>query len=161
MQVLSCRALNSNREHLHSQLNSSFMQLAPAAILRQSLIPSSHLYASAILLNSSSGVQALREKLINPENIAAGRLSKKLVTIHTDVQLPPLKFHMDYLTLAAPTAVTKAAVKAAFAELEFSQHEKRLEAIWKSRAQATNGLGKGNSIVWHAAVKPGSEIVQS
>ena len=43
---------------------------------------------------------------------------------------------MSHLALVPPTKVTRAAVKAAFAELEFTSHERRLEQIWVNMAQS-------------------------
>lgn len=41
---------------------------------------------------------------------------------------------MSHLALLPPTKVTRAAIKAAFAELEFSKHGKRLDKIWANIA---------------------------
>ncbi|KAL3155299.1 hypothetical protein ABBQ32_013081 [Trebouxia sp. C0010 RCD-2024] len=104
--------------------------------------------------------KGLREKLTNPEAANAARLSKKLVTIHTDIVLPPVRFPMNHLALQSPTDLTRAAVKAAFASLEFAQHERRLEAIWdnmaRSQAELSGGAGAQG---WHSAIKPASEFV--
>ena len=81
-------------------------------------------------------LQGVRTKLTTPEAAPAARLSKRLVTIQTDVELPPLRFPLSHLALVSPTSVSRAAVKAAFAELEFSQHERRLEQIWANMARA-------------------------
>lgn len=107
-------------------------------------------------------LQGLREKLTNPESAAAARLSKKLVTIHTDVALPPVRFPLDDLALHPPTDLTRAAVKAAFASLEFAQHEKRLEEVWINMSKAQAQLsGEGATEGWHSAIKPASEFVTS
>ena len=107
-------------------------------------------------------LQGLREKLTNPEAANAARLSKKLVTIHTDIVLPPVRFPMNHLALQPPTDLTRAAVKAAFALLEFAQHEKRLEAIWDNMARSQVELsGEAGAPGWHSAVKPASEFVPS
>ena len=107
-------------------------------------------------------LQGLREKLTNPEAANAARLSKKLVTIHTDIVLPPVRFSMSHLALQPPTDLTRAAVKAAFASLEFAQHEKRLEVIWDNMARSQAELsGKAEMPSWHSAVKPASEFVPS
>lgn len=106
--------------------------------------------------------QGLREKLTHPESANAARLSKKLVTIHTDIVLPPVRFPMHHLALQPPSAVTRAAVKAAFASLEFAQHEKRLEAIWDNMARSKAELsGDAGEQGWHSAIKPASEFVSS
>lgn len=39
---------------------------------------------------------------------------------------------MSHLELMPPTSLTRAAVKAAFAELEFTQLQKRLDKIWRN-----------------------------
>ena len=107
-------------------------------------------------------LQGLREKLTNPESANAARLSKKLVTIHTDIVLPPVRFPMSHLALQSPSDLTRAAVKAAFALLEFAQHEKRLEVIWDNMARSQAELsGEAVTPGWHAAVKPASEFVPS
>lgn len=107
-------------------------------------------------------LQGLREKLTNPESANAARLSKKLVTIHTDIVLPPVRFPMSHLALQSPTDLTRAAVKAAFASLEFAQHEKRLEVIWDNMARSQAELsGETATPGWHSAVKPASEFVPS
>ena len=80
-------------------------------------------------------LQGVRTKLTAAEAAPAARLSKRLVTIQTDVELPPLRFPMSHLALVSPTNVSRAAVKAAFAELEFSQHEQRLEQVWANMAR--------------------------
>lgn len=80
-------------------------------------------------------LQGVRTKLTAAEAAPAARLSKRLVTIQTDVELPPLRFPMSHLALLSPTNVSRAAVKAAFAELEFSQHERRLEQVWANMAR--------------------------
>lgn len=106
--------------------------------------------------------QGLREKLTNPEAANAARLSKKLVTIHTDIVLPPVRFPMDHLALQTPSDLTRAAVKAAFASLEFAQHEKRLEAIWDNMARSQAALsGRPGAQGWHSAIKPASEFITS
>ena len=106
--------------------------------------------------------QGLREKLTNPEAANAARLSKKLVTIHTDIVLPPVRFPMDHLALQSPTELTRAAVKAAFASLEFAQHERRLETIWDNMARSQAELsGQPGTQGWHSAIKPASEFVTS
>ena len=106
--------------------------------------------------------QGLREKLTSPGAADAARLSKKLVTIHTDIVLPPVRFPMSHLELQPPTDLTRAAVKAAFASLEFAQHEKRLEVIWDNMARSQAELtGDAGAFEWHSAVKPASEFVPS
>lgn len=107
-------------------------------------------------------LQGLREKLTHPEAGNAARLSKKLVTIHTDIVLPPVRFPMTHLALHPPTDLTRAAVKAAFASLEFAQHEKRLEAIWDNMVRSRAELsGEAGTPSWHSAVKPASEFAPS
>ncbi len=117
--------------------------------------------ALACKARQHTATQALKAKLTNPEAAAAARLSKKLVTIQTNVDLPPLRFPMNYLVLAPPTAVTRAAVQAAFKELEFAKHEKRLFQIWENMQQTSQTLQAGDGPVWHAAVRKASELVQS
>ena len=103
--------------------------------------------------------QGLRDKLTHADAAPAARLSKNLVTIHTDVVLPPVQFAMQHLALQPPTDLTRAAVKAAFASLEFSQHERRLEAIWSNMDKGQAELsGESRSEGWHSAIRPASEF---
>ena len=100
-------------------------------------------------------LQALRAKLTSPESAAAARLSKKLVTIHTDVDMPPLRFPWSYLALTPPTDFTRGTVQAAFAKLEFKQHARRLSRIWqKQEALETSGEGEEEVPVQHPAGRP-------
>ena len=106
-------------------------------------------------------MQGIRAKLTAPEAAPAARLSKKLVMIRTDVDLPPIRFPMDTLALEPPSDMTQQATKAAFAHLDFKQHEKRLESIWKNMWQDPQGVLRVDAPVWHSAVRPASELVQS
>ena len=106
-------------------------------------------------------MQGIRAKLTAPEAAPAARLSKKLVTIRTDVDLPPIRFPMDTLALESPSDMTQQATKAAFAHLDFKQHEKRLESIWNNMRQDPQGVSRVDAPVWHSAVRPASELVQS
>ena len=116
----------------------------------------------SLLLTLQLLLQGLRDKLTTPEAAPAARLSKKLVTIHTDIALPPVRFPMGHLALHPPTDLTRAAVKAAFASLEFAQHEKRLEAIWENMSRSQAQLkGEAWTEGWHSAIKPASEFVPS
>lgn len=144
------------------------MELTPVACSRTALVIAASASMSLLCsryvdLNLLEMVpQGLREKLTNPEAGNAARLSKKLVTIHTDIVLPPVRFPMSHLALQPPTDLTRAAVKAAFASLEFAQHEKRLEAIWDNMVRSRAELsGEAGTPSWHSAIKPASEFAPS
>ena len=106
-------------------------------------------------------MQRVRSKLTSPEVGPQVRLCKKLVTIQTDVDLPPIRFPMDFLALQPPSDETKKATKAALAHYDFVQHAKRLDGIWGNMQQASVGKVVGEASAWHSAVKPASELVQS
>ncbi|KAL0017941.1 hypothetical protein WJX77_007314 [Trebouxia sp. C0004] len=103
----------------------------------------------------------VRTKLTTPEVGPQVRLCKKLVTIQTDVDLPPLRFPMDFLALQPPSHQTKKATKTALEHYDFVQHAKRLDSIWGNMQQTSAGKVAGEASGWHSAVKPASELVQS
>ena len=111
--------------------------------------------------NGACAVQATRAALTSEEGVQAARLSKKLVTIQTDVQLPPLTFPFSQLSLQSPSDTTRAAVKAAFAALEFRQHEKRLDSIWENMTHNHTAADSGQSTQWGAANAPAESIGNS
>lgn len=132
------------------------------AALAIGLLSCSRYVSFACLVLLDLMLQGLREKLTNSESGNAARLCKKLVTIHTDIVLPPVRFPMTHLALQSPTDLTRAAVKAAFTSLEFAQHEKRLKVIWDNMARSQAELsGEAGRPGWHSAVKPASEFVPS
>ena len=103
-------------------------------------------------------LQATRAALTSEEGIQAARLSRKLVTIQTDVQLPPLKLPFSHLLLQPPSDTTRAAVKAAFAALEFKQHEKRLDAVWDKMASNQTPPVTGQGVERGSLNQPTAEL---
>jgi DNA polymerase-1 len=66
----------------------------------------------------------------------SARLSKRLVTIQTSMNLPPLRSKIPELVVSPPSDTTKAAVKAAFDHLQFKQHARRLDSVWAKLERA-------------------------
>ena len=138
---------------LNCILKASFRlyQSALHTITNTALIQCPSVLIALMHCNAALVVQATRTALTSEEGVQAARLSKKLVTIHTDVQLPPLTFPFSQLSLQSPSDTTRAAVKAAFAALEFRQHEKRLDSIWENMMHNQAVSDDGQGMKWGAA----------
>jgi hypothetical protein len=77
-----------------------------------------------------------REALSSAEGTEAAKLSKRLVRLRTELELPPTKFEMDALRLRRPADGGDAVLKA-FAGLQLRQHADRLKRLWETRIGAT------------------------
>ena len=75
------------------------------------------------------------EALGSYDGAAAARLSRQLVEIRADLDLPPTQVPLDELRLQPP-ADGGAATAQLFEALEFKTHERRLRALWGSQAAA-------------------------
>ncbi|KAK9819264.1 hypothetical protein WJX81_000182 [Elliptochloris bilobata] len=73
-----------------------------------------------------------REELSSDSGVAAARLSKRLVSIRTDLDLPPLRFDWGELRLREPDEASRTAIAETFAALQFVQHARRLDLVWAS-----------------------------
>ncbi|BDA43054.1 DNA polymerase I [Coccomyxa sp. Obi] len=79
-----------------------------------------------------------REQLQSTEGMQQARLSHKLVTIQSDVDLPPVRVPWESLELKAPKEENLEAIEKALGDLEFRQHSQRFTKIWAAmRAAAT------------------------
>ncbi|CAK0782361.1 hypothetical protein CVIRNUC_005650 [Coccomyxa viridis] len=77
-----------------------------------------------------------REQLSSTEGTQKAQLSKRLVTIQTDVNLPPVRMPWEDLLLRAPPEERLAQIESALGELEFRQHAQRFAKIWAAMRAA-------------------------
>ncbi len=71
--------------------------------------------------------------LATEDALAAARLSKQLVELRTDVDVPSTNVALDTMRLRVPADGGRAAFEM-LAELEFESHARRLKALWSSAA---------------------------
>lgn len=94
LRSIACSSLLRQHQIESTPMACSRTAMVVAASANMSLLCSRY----AKIVRSSKPVdmvlQGLREKLTHPEAANAARLSKKLVTIHTDIVLPPVRFPM-------------------------------------------------------------------
>lgn len=80
------------------------------------------------------------ENLSSTEGAASARLSKQLVQIRTDLDLPPTQVPLDGFRIQPPTDGGAAACRY-FQELEFRTHEQRMIQLWKQQRNLVSSSG--------------------
>ncbi|KAK9829640.1 hypothetical protein WJX72_007035 [[Myrmecia] bisecta] len=72
-----------------------------------------------------------REALLSERGQAEARLAKRLVTIQTEMDLPPLRKPLQDLALLPPSPEQVRALQEGFAELDFRYPTERMMAVWE------------------------------
>ncbi|KAK9915428.1 hypothetical protein WJX75_009044 [Coccomyxa subellipsoidea] len=92
------------------------------------------------VLSNASEVKrkSQREELQSVKGMQQASLSHKLVTIQSDVDLPPVRVPWESLELKAPKEENLAAIEKALGDLEFKQHSQRFTKIWAAMKAAAS-----------------------